>query len=126
MSSALSNIVCNKCLRDTSFSSATLSNPYLNYIKESTNYSFEKHLDSNEKLNTHIIDSSFDESYGVISEYTNTSLKNKFISFSVGYLNEDNTILGSSFSGAFGNLDNSETFFTDSSLAYKMNTKTFC
>ena len=64
----------------------------------------------------------FDESYGVISEYTNTSLKNKFISFSLGYLNEDNTILGSSFSGAFGNLDNSKTFFTDSSLAYKMNT----
>ena len=102
--------------------SATLSNPYLNYIKQPTNYSFEKHLDFNEKLNTHIIDSSFDESYGVISEYTNTSLKNKFISFSVGYLNEDNTILGSSFSGAFGNLDNSETFFTDSSFAYKMNT----
>jgi hypothetical protein len=73
-------------------------------------------------LNTHIIDSSFDASYGLISEYTNTSLNNKFFSFSVGYLNEDNAILGSSFSGAFGNLNNSETLFTDSSLAYKMNT----
>ena len=39
-------------------SSATLSNPYLNYIKQPINYSFEKHLDFNEKLNTHIIDSS--------------------------------------------------------------------
>ena len=103
-------------------SSATLTNPYLNYIKQPTNYIFEKHLDFNEKLNSHFIGSSLDNSYGLISEYANTSLNNKFISFSVGYLNEDNSILGSSFSGAFGNLNNSETFFTDSSLGYKWNT----
>ena len=34
--------------------SSTLSNPYLNYIKESTNYSFEKHLNFNEKLNRNL------------------------------------------------------------------------